>query len=280
LECVDYLVSRDTFEIYACASCGFMFTQDVPDESEMGAYYHSPDYVSHTNTRKGLQNRLYHKVRRRMLRKKARIIEKDLGLAKGSLLDIGTGTGYFPNEMKSRGWEVAAVERDEGARRFAKEHFGLEVGTMEEFLAMPAQEYDVVTLWHVLEHLQDLPRMWDLFARSLSPSGFLLIAVPNCRSYDAKHYGSHWAAYDVPRHLWHFTPQTVALMAEKYGFKIVRKYAMPFDAFYISMLSEKNMQKRFAFVRGLWTGCKACLRSLGKADKSSSIIYVLKKESL
>jgi 2-polyprenyl-3-methyl-5-hydroxy-6-metoxy-1,4-benzoquinol methylase/predicted RNA-binding Zn-ribbon protein involved in translation (DUF1610 family) len=278
MNCTDYYATRETFELYHCNDCGFTFTQDAPVEAEIGKYYASPDYISHSDTRKGAMNLIYHWVRKLMLVRKAHLVEKEAGIKKGSLLDIGTGTGYFPHAMKCRGWKVEAIEKNAQARNFAEEHFGLYIKEDEAIKQFAPASFDVITLWHVMEHLEHLDETWQQLLKLLKPSGVLIIAVPNCSSTDAKHYGCYWAAYDVPRHLWHFMPKTIRLFSEKNGFKLVSLYPMRFDAYYVSMLSEKHLNHSFPFIRGLWNGFRAGLCSMGHKELSSSIIYVFRKK--
>ena len=219
---VDYLVSQETFDVWICDHCGFRFTQDVPDEQEIGKYYESADYISHSDIEKGLMNRLYHLARNMMLTAKAGHVTRATGLRQGWLLDIGSGTGYFAHLMTEWGWTVRAIEKNALARQFAQEHFGLKSDGEEAFNTLQDKSFDCITLWHVLEHLQHLNIMGDKFYRWLKDDGALLIAVPNNASADARHYGADWAAWDVPRHLWHFNPDTMRLFAQKHGFKIVK----------------------------------------------------------
>lgn len=278
LTCTDYYASGETFEVVRCAHCGFLMTQNAPVEAEIGRYYETPDYISHSDTRKGLMNSLYHVVRRVMLGRKAARVNRAARLKKGALLDYGTGTGYFADAMARRGWTVSAVEKNAAARAFAKEHFGLEVLPETGLKDFADASMDVVTLWHVMEHLEDLNGMWDVFYRLLKKQGVLIVAVPNPDSYDARKYGNEWAAYDVPRHLWHFRPSVMQRFGVKHGFILEGRFPMPMDAFYVSMLSEKYKGSRLPFVKGLWTGLLAWFSALGKKERSSSMIYVFRKK--
>lgn len=277
MECTDYYATRETFEVYHCDDCGFTFTQGVPVEAEIGRYYESPDYISHSDTRKGAMNTIYHWVRCMMLRRKSRLIEKELHCKTGRLLDIGTGTGYFPHAMQRRGWQVEAVEKNAAARDFALKHFSLQVKEDDALGTFAAESFDAITLWHVMEHLEKLDEVWSVFDRLLKKDGILVIAVPNCASCDARIYGKEWAPYDVPRHLWHFTLETMKAEGERHGFKLATYYPMPFDAFYVSMLSEKNLKHSCPFIRGLWNGFCAYLHTFGHKELSSSIIYIFRK---
>ena len=279
--CVDHCASGEMFHLHSCADCGFLFTQDAPVEEEMGRYYETADYISHTDTRKGLVNRLYHRVRKHMLKHKADLVETAACRKTGRLLDVGTGTGYFADTMTRRGWTVEAVEKSAAARRFAKEHFGLEVCPAEALQAEDwgPERFDVITLWHVLEHLEKLNETMDRLNELLGERGVLVVAVPNCSSYDAEKYGAYWAAYDVPRHLWHFTPDTMQQLGAHHGFILAQRRPMPFDAFYVSMLTERHMRRAFPFLRGLLTGTLAWFSSLVKKERSSSMIYVFRKKN-
>lgn len=279
LTCVDHYVSGEVFRLYRCHDCGFVFTQDFPAETEIGRYYDTPAYISHSDTRKGLVNTLYHWVRAYMLRRKARLVEDQAHCNGGRLLDIGAGTGYFAHTMQRRGWQVEAVEKNVAARAFAEEHFGLRIQPENVLPDLPGQQYNVITLWHVLEHMEHLNETWVHLRRLLAPRGVLIIAVPNSSSFDARKYGAHWAAYDVPRHLWHFTPDTMQRMGAKHGFILSGHYPMPFDAFYVSMLSEKYLHHSLPFVRGLMTGTAAWFKALARKEQSSSMIYVFRGRS-
>lgn len=278
MTCMDHYATGESFDLFGCVSCGFLFTQDVPVESEMGRYYATPAYISHSDTHKGIVNRVYHGVRRYMLSRKAALVRRSSGKSQGRLLDIGTGTGYFPHFMQEQGWTVTAVEKSEQARAFAGTHFGLKADSPEALAQYADASFDVITLWHVLEHLEHLNDTWDTLRRLLTEEGTLVIAVPNHCSYDAVRYGSFWAAYDVPRHLWHFDAGTMRAFAHKHGFRVKEIHPMPFDAFYVSMLSEKYLKHAFPFMGGLMTGAQAWMAALHDKLKSSSLIYVLKKE--
>ena len=278
LTCTDFYASGEKFEVVRCAHCGFLMTQNVPIEAEIGKYYETPDYISHSDTQKGLMNRVYHWVRQYMLSQKAKLVKQASKLSKGVLLDYGTGTGYFANTMARKGWTVKAIEKSPQARTFAKEHFNLKVDAETALPNYQAETFDVVTLWHVMEHLEHLNEMWDTLYRILKERGVLIVAVPNPSSYDAKKYKEWWAAYDVPRHLWHFSPSTMQQFGAKHGFILEAEHPMPFDAFYVSMLTEKYKGNSLSFIKGLWTGTCAWFNSLGKKERSSSMIYVFRKK--
>ncbi|MCD8293012.1 MAG: class I SAM-dependent methyltransferase [Prevotellaceae bacterium] len=279
LTCVDHCASGEMFHLSQCKECRFLFTQGFPTENQIDRYYATPEYISHSDTHKGVVNTLYHWVRGYMLGRKARLVDREAHRKGGSLLDVGTGTGYFADTMRRRGWQVEATEKNDGARAFAKARFGLEVKPAQALWTFAPGSFDVVTLWHTLEHLEPLDKVWEKLKELLSEKGVLIVAVPNCSSYDARKYGAYWAAYDVPRHLWHFTPATIQRFGAKHGFILAERYAMPFDAFYISMLSEKYCRHANSFLRGVATGISAWFRTLVRKERGSSMIYVFRKKN-
>ena len=216
--CTDHFISKETFQVYKCGECGFEFTQDYPEENDIGKYYESEEYISHSNTSKGISNKLYRIARNIMLHRKLDITRGASGLDTGRLIDIGSGTGYFADTMKRAGWDVTGIEINDRARNFSKSMFGLDVSGPDDISAMESGSVDCITLWHVLEHFHDPNKFAREVLRLLKPDGVCIIALPNSSSYDAKNYGKFWAAYDVPRHLWHFNPSTFSRFAEKTGF--------------------------------------------------------------
>ncbi|MDD4777004.1 MAG: class I SAM-dependent methyltransferase [Fermentimonas sp.] len=279
-DAVDHFSTKEIFPICDCLSCGFRFTNKFPSEDEIGRYYDSPDYISHSDSKKGLINQLYHFFRKRMLKKKVNLVSKSVSESQSiRLLDIGCGTGYFLNSAKEIGHKVSGIEKDNKAREFAVFNFGLDVKSEEELWEIENESFEVITLWHVLEHMQSLNEVVSKIYNILSPDGILILALPNHHSYDAKKYKEFWAAYDVPRHLWHFTPYTVEKLLSKHKFKIVKQKTMPLDAFYISMLSEKykGISKLTQYFNAILFGKIGYLHSLSNITQSSSVIYIAKK---
>lgn len=278
LRIIDHFLSKESFKLFKCGNCGFVFTQDHPEENNIGRYYESDDYISHNDSTGGFSNRLYRFSRRIMLKKKRGLVKKITGLKTGNLLDIGSGTGYFIAEMKKAGWSVKGIEINAKAREFSVSHFGLEIIPPEQMSSLPSGNFDCITLWHVLEHFHDPFSYASEILRLLKPGGICVTALPNCSSFDAIHYREFWAAYDVPRHLWHFTPATFRVFAEKTGFNLIGIRNLPLDVFYISTLSEKYKKNKFAFISGiinaLWFSTLSFFRKTG----SSSIIYLLRKK--
>ncbi|HKI90570.1 MAG TPA: class I SAM-dependent methyltransferase [Draconibacterium sp.] len=278
LNCTDYFVSGETFQIKKCTGCGFKITEDIEDEENIGPYYQSEEYISHSNTSRGLVNAVYHRVRDYMIGQKRRLVQKTSGLKNGQLLDVGTGTGFFTNEMKRHGWQVTGTEKSSDARAFAKKEFDLDLLPVEALFNLGKKQFDVITLWHVLEHIHQLNENMNTFYGLLKNNGRLIIAVPNHSSYDALHYREFWAAWDVPRHIWHFTPEQMKTFGEKYGFTLTSVNAMPFDSFYVSLLSEKYKKSEIALYKGAFHGFVSWFTSVFKPGKCSSVIYVFEKK--
>jgi 2-polyprenyl-3-methyl-5-hydroxy-6-metoxy-1,4-benzoquinol methylase len=280
LTCTDFFVTGEEFPIKSCNSCGFKITENLEDEENMGRYYQSENYISHSNTSKGLVNRIYHTVRKYMLGRKRRLVETVAQIKNGQILDVGTGTGFFLNEMKQHGWQVSGTEKSSDARDFAKKDFGLYILPSEKLFNLNDKSFDVITLWHVLEHIHRLNENMETFFRLLNDTGKLIIAVPNHDSHDARHYKKFWAAWDVPRHIWHFAPPQMKKLGEKHGFTLAGVYAMPFDPFYVSLLSEKYKNSKLAFLKGIFYGKISWMKSIFKPGNCSSVIYVFEKTYL
>ncbi|UPK68637.1 class I SAM-dependent methyltransferase [Chitinophaga filiformis] len=274
----DYTVSGESFDIYHCGHCSGRFTQHVPGPAEIGRYYQSQDYISHSETRKGLINRLYHSVRKITMRSKQNWVKAATGLKQGTLLDIGCGTGAFLHYMKQLGWQVTGLEPDEIARNNAKTLYNIEPLPSSELFSLPVQQFDAITMWHVLEHVHSLHDYLRQIRTLLKPEGSLIIAVPNYTSPDAEHYQSFWAAYDVPRHLYHFSPSSMEVLLKQHKIRIVRKHPMVFDGFYVSLLSEKYKTGGSGLFKGFWNGFISYRKGLKNVDRCSSVVYECKAE--
>ena len=277
LQVRDHTASNELFWIVECKDCSLRFTQDVPDDAAITPYYESDEYISHSDTKKGLVNRLYHLVRKRTLRQKRKLVEKATGIDKGNLLDIGSGTGAFLHEMKANGWKTTGLEPSSGARKLAKEFYNLELSESELLYRLPDSWYDVVTLWHVLEHVHDLQGYVQKLRDVLKPGGKLIIAVPNYTAFDESVYKSFWAAYDVPRHLYHFSPRAMQTLMEKNGLKIIAYKPLWFDSFYISLLSSKYKKGKAQLIPAFFNGLRSNLKAMGDVKKCSSVIYIISK---
>ena len=273
----DLSISHEDFEIWDCQSCGFRFTQNVPNQSHAGPYYESEDYVSHSDNTEGFIHKVYHIARRYMLKSKRSLVSRH---ANGkSLLDIGSGTGYFPAIMKEAGYEVMGVEINDSARAYSKQKFGINVVKPAIFENKELnKKFDIITMWHVLEHVYDMHGYISNIHDILNDNGHIIIALPNYKSYDGSHYNTYWAGYDVPRHLWHFTAKDIQFIANKHGYELKTKKRMPLDSFYVSLLSEKYKKSKLSLIKGFIYGKLSYINSLMNVDHCSSIIYVLKKK--
>lgn len=272
----DYTVSQQTFPVWECAQCTLRFTQSIPDQAAIGKYYQADNYISHTNTSKGLINRLYHMVRRITLQQKRKMIRQIAQRNTGHLLDVGAGVGTFASFMQQSGWQVMGLEPDPDTRKRAEEQNRISLHDISELFQLPAASYDVITMWHVLEHVHALHEYLDQLKKLLKPSGVLLIAVPNYTSFDANLYGQYWAAYDVPRHLYHFSPASMRTLLQQHGLRLQEIKPMWFDSFYVSMLSEKYKTGKASLLKGALNGWRSN-RKAGKGERCSSVIYVVKK---
>lgn len=269
----DHMVSKERFTLSTCASCSHKFTNPRIDEEHIGPYYNSPDYISHTNASKGLFAQVYQKLRNINLSRKHRLVSSYM---KGGheVLDIGCGTGAFMGYLRNKGFTVEGVEINEGARAIASQY-----GEVHSKLSEVQHRFNTVTMWHVLEHVYDLDVFFDELP--LNSKGVLFVAVPNHESFDALHYGTYWAAWDVPIHIHHFSQASVQSMAHARGFTLERIVPMTFDSYYVSLLSEQF--KRGAAQRSLSDWFNALRigwnsnRRARKSGEYSSLIYVLRK---
>jgi 2-polyprenyl-3-methyl-5-hydroxy-6-metoxy-1,4-benzoquinol methylase len=277
LSAKDYTVSGESFAIAACTDCTLRFTQDVPDAVSIIPFYKSENYISHTNTSKGLINSLYQFVRRRTIKQKRKLIEKITGTKAGRLLDVGSGTGAFALEMKQHGWQVTGLEPDADARKIAAEVNKIDLKNISEFYLLPDHSFDAITMWHVLEHVHDLQAYIQKLQSLLKQNGKLFIAVPNYTSKDAAIYQEHWAAYDVPRHLYHFSPASIKVLVEKQGMKISKYLPMWYDSFYISMLSSKYKNGKINLIAAFFNGLRSNIKAVLDVKRSSSVIYIIEK---
>jgi 2-polyprenyl-3-methyl-5-hydroxy-6-metoxy-1,4-benzoquinol methylase len=276
----DYAVSGKDFSIWQCKNCSARFTQDIPSAESISNYYQSKEYISHSNTSKGLINLLYQTVRKRTLKQKRKFICKAIGIKQGKLLDVGSGTGAFVNEMQQNGWKVEGLEPDAGARQVALNTFNCRLKTTDELFHLNPNSFDAITLWHVLEHVHDLHKYVDQLKILLKQTGKLIIAVPNYTSSDASFYKKYWAAYDVPRHLYHFSPSSIQYLVEKNGMRLEDIKPMWFDSFYVSLLSSKYKSGKTKWLNAIWIGLKSNLKAMRNKQKCSSVIYIIAKDHL
>lgn len=272
--CDDYSVSKESFAIMKCINCGLLVTSPRPDKATIGSYYQSEDYISHTNKANNLLNSAYKLARNYTLRKKYKLINR---LAtKKSILDYGCGTGHLLNYINQKGnWKTTGVEPDPNAKEIAIKEHGLNV--VSSLSELPEKKFGVITLWHVLEHIHDLNDTIDSLRQLLSNKGKLIIAVPNHESLDQQIYKQHWAAYDVPRHLYHFDQATILDLMKYHKFTLQETLPMKLDAYYVSMLSEKHKNGSINYFKSFINGWKSNTWASKNNNNYSSLIYIFSK---
>ncbi|MEO6818736.1 MAG: class I SAM-dependent methyltransferase, partial [Ginsengibacter sp.] len=249
------------------------FTQNIPEKDQIGKYYQSENYISHSDTAKGFINNLYHKVRAKTLINKRELVKKYTGKAQGNILDIGSGTGAFLHTMKTAGWNVTGLEPDETARQNSEKLYGINPQDPGALFTLNKQ-FDAITLWHVLEHVHDLHEYMEELKRLLNPGGKIFIAVPNYTSYDAGYYQEYWAAYDVPRHLYHFSPSAMKNLFILHKMKVTHMKPMWYDSVYVSMLSEQYKTGHSSPLKGGIIGSISNIKAATNSEFCSSIIYI------
>lgn len=271
LTVTDYSVSKEIFDLYHNEELDMLITSPQPSLDVLGKYYESVDYISHTDSKRSLFEKMYHFVKSIALKNKLNLINSQQP-NKGSILDIGAGTGEFLSVARQDGWKTIGVEPSDKAKAIAKSKG---VSFVEQTSELESHSFDVISMWHVLEHVPDLNQQIKELKRLLKPNGTLIIAVPNFKSFDAKHYGKFWAAYDVPIHFWHFSKTAIKKLFQKEEMQLVKILPMKFDSFYVSLLSEKYKTGKMNFVKAFFIGLQSNLKAK-KNFEYSSHIYILK----
>lgn len=278
LKCKDYTVSRETFQIMQCLKCHFLFTSPFPDNDTLGTYYLSDSYASHAAQATTIQDKIYNLARTITLRWKLGLVNQHHDhISEKSILDFGCGTGQFLETCQSNGWQIQGIEPSDVARPQAEEITHTKIASIPQEIP-PGSQYHAITLWHVLEHIPTLNDTIQSLRRSMHSSGRLYLAVPNHQSWDAGHYKETWAAYDVPRHLWHFTQTNMAQLLKNHSLEIEKIIPMRLDAFYVSLLSEKYKKTNAiaAPFKALINGLRSNLIAR-KTVNFSSLIYIARK---
>lgn len=278
----DHSVSGETFKLLYNSEWDSLETSPQPKAQILSAYYNSEDYISHTDSKRNLLEQVYHQVRKCALKRKLKLINsfqskdvKDPKKQKKNLLDLGCGTGDFLEIAKQNGWQITGIEPNPEARKIANTKTGHFVFGNEHFSILEPHTFDVITLWHVLEHLKNPEEQVKQLKYLLKPNGRLVVAVPNYKSYDANHYKTHWAAYDVPRHLWHFSQKGIKQLFAQEHFEVESTMPLMFDAYYVSLLSEKYKTGFMNPFKAFWIGWCSNAKAKSSGDYSS-LIYVIK----
>lgn len=278
LKVKDHSVSGESFELIYNETFDFLETQPQPSLDKLPHYYKSEDYISHTDSQRTLFEKAYQFVKKITLKRKLKIIRSNSEEG-NNLLDFGCGTGDFLKEAQQNGWNVCGIEPDEQARQIANKKTNNVVFNSEYISKFKKDSFDVITLWHVLEHLPNTKEQLSVFNKLLKPNGMLIVAVPNYKSYDANYYKNFWAAFDVPRHLWHFSRTAINNLVSCENMKVIKTYPMLFDAFYVSLLSEKYKSGKMKPLHSFLIGCLSNLRAM-RTKEYSSLIYCIKKNKI
>ena len=274
LELKDYFLTQEEFEILECDDCKLLFTSPCPTPDKIGDYYKSEDYLSHNEEKKSLFAKIYNKVKRINIKNKFNIAVCHQPSAI-SLLDIGCGVGDFLLYAKEKGCNITGIEPSEDARTIAEKKLECKILSPEELQNIPDNSFDIITMWHVLEHVADLKTEIQHLQRILKKDGKLVLALPNYKSYDAEYYKDKWAAYDVPRHLSHFSQTSTKNIFKETNLQLIDIKPLKWDSFYISMLSEQYLNSKNSFLKGVLTGWKSN-RKAKKSGEYSSLVYIFK----
>ena len=272
----DFSVSKETFDLYHDETLDMLITSPQPSLENLGKYYESEDYISHTDNKRSLFEKLYHFIKSIALKNKLNLINS-LQPNKGRILDIGAGTGDFLSVANNNGWQTTGVEPSERAKAIAKNKG---VSFVEQTNELENHSFDVISMWHVLEHVPDLDKQIKELKRLLKPTGTLIIAVPNFKSFDAKYYGKFWAAFDVPIHFWHFSKTAIKLLFEKEKMKLEKVLPMKFDSFYVSLLSEKYKSGKMNFFKAFYVGLLSNWKARSSFEHSSHIYIIRNDQNL
>lgn len=274
LICKDHAVSQESFAIVICKNCSFKFTTPRPSKDNLVKYYDSPAYISHTSTGNNPINLAYKVARFFTLKNKLRIVHSFSN--KGKIMDMGCGTGDFLKVCRENRWEVTGVEPNEKARQSAEKKLSNTI-LKDIFEVQQPDGFDAITLWHVLEHVEELSETLQQLRKLLRKNGQIFVAVPNANAYDAKIYKEHWAAYDVPRHLYHFDQKSIKYLMNDHKLKIKAVLPLKLDAYYISLLSEKYKTGKSNYLTAIKNARISNQWAAKNKGDYSSLIYVIKK---
>jgi 2-polyprenyl-3-methyl-5-hydroxy-6-metoxy-1,4-benzoquinol methylase len=275
LKLKDEFLTKEAFEIFECKDCGLLFTEPRPDEEHIGAYYQSENYYSHQENKSGFIPKIYEMVKTINLKNKCNMATK--GMKAGKVLDIGSGVGDFLHTLETQGWETTGIEPSDDAKAIAKKRMKAQLYSPEEIDQLSNESFDLITMWHVLEHVDDLKTEIAHLQRLLKKGGRLVLALPNFKSHDAQYYKEHWAAYDVPRHLNHFCKTSIDNIFKHSDLNCIETQKLGWDAYYISFMSEQYKGRSMALVRGIIRGFISNLKAR-RSGEWSSLVYIFEKK--
>ena len=279
ITCTDHTVSNEKFDLLIDKEIDMLVTFPQPKEEELGGYYESEDYISHTDSNKSVFDKVYQIVKNYTIKRKLQLINS-FKTEQKTILDIGCGTGDFLNICKLNGWETTGVEPNIHAHKLASKKLNIDPDdnslfeSVESLLNHSNSKFDVITMWHVLEHVPNLKEYISFLKKLLKPNGKILIAVPNYKSYDAAYYGKFWAAFDVPRHLWHFSQRSIQQLFLEFDMEVVKTLPMKFDSYYVSLLSEKYKSGSSNPLKAFYIGTISNFKA-ATTKEYSSLIYIL-----
>ena len=268
----DFFLTNEEFELVKDLPTKMLNTSPKPSKKNLSKYYASSKYISHQESSYTFFSKIYFFARALALWPKSLLISKHFHKPK-SALDIGSGSGSFVRHLSKKKWNVKGYEPSNKAREFAEKNNVAHVSSLKDLSPL---SYSLITFWHSLEHVYSMEETLKKSIKALEENGIIMIACPNYTSWDAKYYGSAWAAYDVPRHLRHFAPESLKRILEPMGMKQLSQHPLLFDALYISMLSEKNLKSKLLFIKGLFFGLYSNIRGFFYKNYSSQI-YIFKK---
>jgi len=276
LICKDFTVSKEEFELVFDSNFEMLVTTPQPSLEKLASYYESEDYISHTDSKQSFFDRIYQLVKTYTISKKVKLVANFIDNdSQKTILDIGCGTGDFLATCQKSGFLVTGIEPNQKAKKLTSSKVNSEIYT--DISEITSQKFDCITMWHVLEHVPNLEEYISNLKQLLKPNGTLIIAVPNYKSFDANYYGKFWAAYDVPRHLWHFSQKSISVLFRKENMKVIKTIPMLFDSFYVSLLSEKYKSGKSNPLKAFFIGLKSNMKAM-KTKEYSSLIYVLKND--
>ncbi len=271
----DEFLTKEDFHICECLNCGLLYTMPRPKKEKMGEYYKSNEYYSHQENKKGFIPKVYEKVKKTNLKYKYKLATRGLDI--GKMLDIGSGVGDFLHTAESHGWQCIGVEPSEDAKNIARQRTKANLIESAEIENLPDQMFDVITMWHVLEHIDNLRWQVEQLQRLIKPKGRIVIALPNYKSYDGQYYKEKWAAYDVPRHLNHFNRTTIVKIFNTKGLRLISTDKLKWDAYYISYMSEQYKLHQFPLLRGALRGWLSNIKAR-RSGEWSSLVYIFEKK--